>query len=519
MAFQSCRLFLLLVLLAGGSCKKDQPASRQPYDASLEARLVKTNPFTYQFTASARDVEGDPLQYAWDFGEGTRKTGAATETFVFPEGRDFTVQVSITDGKTAPIDAQVVVSTRVVAVTVDAAKQYQTIEGFGGFGAQNVYWSNGPFTSPAFVNAVVNELGATVIREDLPTSFEIENDNADPFVTDLSKYNLDREIGGHHKSFGARLPHLRALRAAGVERFIATVWSPPPWMKTNNRIDNGTNQNSAPEYNPNPTAANNQLRTDMYEEFAELCVAYAKIFKREVGVDLYAFSIQNEPRFSQSYQSCVYNGSALRDVLKVVGRRFRSEGLPAKLFVPEDIGWLQAVEGMVKPSLDDPDARQYVDAVAVHGYDFDGIRPNSPSAQTWNTMYGWGNRYGKPLWMTETSGFKNDWSGAMSLATAIYTALRHGNVSAWVFWSLSTDKLDEYCLMNAAGEKSKRFYASAQFYRFVRPGAVRIEAVSADENVVLVAFRQPSDGTVTLVLLNVGASDKMVRLSGNNLPG
>ena len=230
----------------------------------------------------------------------------------------------------------------------------------------------GPFTSAGYINRLL-DLGVSIIRDEVPTNFEYTNDNADPFVTDLSKYNLNTAIAGEHNPLGTRLQFFKDAKAAGINTFIASVWSPPYWMKTNNRIDNGTPNNSAPPYNPNPTAANNQLRTDMYNEFAEMCVAYVKILKQETGIDLYAFSIQNEPRFSQSYQSCVYNGEAMRDLLKVVGKRFMDEGLTTKLFLPEDVGWLGGVESMIKPTLDDAGARQYADIVAVHGYDLDGI--------------------------------------------------------------------------------------------------------------------------------------------------
>ena len=135
-----------------------------------------------------------------------------------------------------------------VELTLDMTKTYQTVAGFGGFGAQDVYWGSGPFTSPRFVDDVVADLGCTIIRDELPTSFEIENDNADPNQTDLSRYNLDQPMGGHHAPFGARIPHLKALRQAGVETFITSVWSPAPWMKWNNRIDNGTQANDAPAY-------------------------------------------------------------------------------------------------------------------------------------------------------------------------------------------------------------------------------------------------------------------------------
>ena len=152
-----------------------------------------------------------------------------------------------------------------VEVTLNVAKTYQTIAGFGGFGAQNVYWSNGPFTTDRFVNDIVTDLGCTIIRDEIPTSFEIENDNADPTVTDLTKFNLNTRHSGHHVPLGDRVPHLKALRAAGVQLFIASVWSPAPWMKWNNRVDNGTSANSAPAYSKTPTTAGNQLKIENYE--------------------------------------------------------------------------------------------------------------------------------------------------------------------------------------------------------------------------------------------------------------
>jgi O-glycosyl hydrolase len=402
---------------------------------------------------------------------------------------------------------------------VDYSQKFQTMVGFGAFGAQNVPWTEGPFTSPAFVDMLVNDLGTTIVRDEVPTNFEYVNDNADPNVTDLSKFNVDRDYPGTHRPLSVRVQFLKDMKAANPEvKFIASVWSPPAWMKHNNALTNGTKENSAPNYTNTPNSSTNQLKVEMYEEFAEMCVAYIRVLKRETGIDLYAFSIQNEPRFSQSYQSCVYNGAALRDVLKVVGRRFQKEGIQTLLFLPEDVGWLGGVESMIRPTLDDPEARQYLGAVAVHGYDLDGIKPNSPSINTWRTMYNWGAPYNLPLWMTETSGFKNDWNGAMDLAEAIYTALRHGNVSAWVFWAMSEPNITEYNLVGSGLQKSKRYFTSRQFYKHIRPGMVRVEATSTDENIAVVAFWHPTTQRTTLVLLNVGDSDKLVRLRGADLP-
>ncbi|MDQ6844865.1 MAG: hypothetical protein M3Z92_11000 [Bacteroidota bacterium] len=47
----------------------------------------------------------------------------------------------------------------------------------------------------------------------------------------------------------------------------------------------------------------------------------------------------------------MYDGNALRDVLKVVGKRFHDEGIAIKLFIPEDVGHLMGVEGMTTLTL------------------------------------------------------------------------------------------------------------------------------------------------------------------------
>lgn len=499
----------------GNDVKNISPA------VSVTAELIEANPFTYQFKATAYDQDGDPIVFNWNFGEGTVMQGQAEVAHIFEAEKDYTVKVTASDGKSKPTEATITIKTLTSSVILDTAKKFQTIEGFGGFGSQKEYWSNGPFTSDEFVNTLIDDLGLTILRDNIPTSFEVVNDNNDPFNTDLSKFNLTARVAGHDETLNDHLGHLRKMKAAGLKKFVVSIWSPSPWMKYNNRVGNGTqNQNSAPVYTYAPTSATNQLKTDLYDEFAEYCVAYIKIIKQETGLDVYALSLQNEPRFSQFYASAVYDGAALRDVIKVVGNRLRDEGLATKIFLPEDVGWLQGVENMLKPTLDDAEARKYVSIVAVHGYDLDGITAGSANAQTWQTMYSWGAPYNMPLWMTETSGYANNQDGAMALAKAMYTALKFGNVSAWLFWSLSTSRLDEYSLMSSAGEKSKRYFVSKNFYRYIRPGVVRIDVAAPDNSKLFpLAFQHPTSGTTTIVIINDNKDvAKAIRLTGSGLP-
>jgi len=504
------------IVACTGNKKENLPAATPVI--SLAAQLEKTSPFTYTFTVTHEgNLSG--LKYKWNFGEGTTKDGSANETFTYDDNSKFHVTVTVTNLNSQPATASVDIDTHIETLTADPTKKFQSIEGFGGFGAQDVYWGTGPFTSARFVNDLINDLGLTILRDNLPLDFEIVNDNNDPFLTDLTKFHVDGQTPTYGQPLRTHIDYLKSMKAAGLSKLIMSVWSPMPWMKNNNSLTNGTNQNAAPPYNVNPTSSSNQLRMDMYDEFAEMCVAYVKIIRQEVGIDLYALSIQNEPRFSQSYESCVYNGDALSNLIKVVGKRFHDEGLTTKLFMPEDVGYFDGINGLVQPMLADDVARNYVDIIATHGYAFDGVTAASTDAQTWQAMYNWGKPYNKPLWMTETSGFSNDFKGAMDLSKAMYTALNYGNVSAWLFWELSQSNIDEFALMSTSGTKSKRYYVSKNFYRYIRPGAVRFSIdLSTDAKIYPLAFYNAVSNSTTIVLINDNPTDKVIHIPATALP-
>ena len=85
--------------------------------------------------------------------------------------------------------------------------------------------------------------------------------------------------------------------------------------------------------------------------------------------------------------------------------------------------------------------------------------------------------------------------------------------------NLSQSTLDPFSLMSSSGEKSKRYYVSKNFYRYVRPGDYRIKCAADDNsNIYPLAFKNDTANTTTIVLINDNASDKAVQLSGNTLP-
>jgi hypothetical protein len=135
----------------------------------------------------------------------------------------------------------------------------------------------------------------------------------------------------------------------------------------------------------------------------------------------------------------------------------------------------------------------------------------------------WGVPHGKASWMTETSGYTDNWSdtnGARALAFAIYSALGYGQASAWIWWQGSEvgGAPGQYTLMGGTQYLGKRYYVSKQFYRYIRPGARMLKVTSSDASLFVVAFAHPTTGAFTVVAINTASSDKPLNLGGANVP-
>jgi glucuronoarabinoxylan endo-1,4-beta-xylanase len=395
-------------------------------------------------------------------------------------------------------------ATTVAQVTVGIRPDsvYQTIEGFGAHGSLNVWWSDGPFYNDQFLNLVVDDLGLTMNRNEFYPDYESTNDNNDPNT--LGTFNTNGIFVNKQRGWINALKN-KAAQSGEPIRFIASYWSPPSWMKQNNSTVGGD-------------AATNILRTGVENELGEFGVATVKAYKDQCNVDLYALSMQNEPAFDEPYNSCVYTPTRYRDVFKVFASRVHAVYPNVKLFGAEHmlINW-GTFEGQLNT---DSTARAHINAFAVHGYS-DGVHPtaSSQAVQKWKQA---GNNVfptGKGLWMTETSGYSDTWTDAFHLAEMIYAGLRHGKMSAWVWWQLSENTSNSVYVFMYNGNPTKRYYVHKQFYRYIRPDAVMIGApVSGDTLTFVTAFHHRQNQTLSVVLLNANTSSRTVTLSGTELP-
>lgn len=387
-----------------------------------------------------------------------------------------------------------------VTLTVNPAVRYQTVIGFGA--RDNIapwrvkvgaFYEDVDLVESGFYDTIINGLGLTLLRQEVDPSFEPVNDNDDPATTDWSGFDTALV-----RSSAQRFLEARAVAdAAGSPLlFMATVASPPAWMKANNSTVKRDGE-------PNNDEAENRLLPQYLDEYAEFCVAYLRAMREFVGVQVDLLSVVNEPTNSLSWTSCVYDPSQVVDVIAEVGARVAAEEPGTKLVMPEeDIGNVPVLESYVSPVLSDAAARSTVGGVCVHAYELAWQKPAvaPPDSTLWADIHGWGASYGLPLLISEAPHFENSWRGSFALVRFLVHALRNGQVSMWAYYDLTGETMLEKNLMVRDSGHS-HFQVSRHVYRFVRPGAVQVHSLIDDDSLDAVAFIHP-DGIFSAVCVN-----------------
>ncbi|CAA9255060.1 MAG: GH30 / GH30_7 / GH30_6 / GH30_4 / GH30_1 / G H30_8 / GH30_5 / GH30_2 [uncultured Cytophagales bacterium] len=430
--------------------------------------------------------------------------------------------------QTTLVPAQKARPTPTVALTVNKNTRHQTIDGFGFFGARDVWWGSGDpahFYSDAWLDRIVSDLGVSIWRNELyphnpPTGNTTPNQDA---------------------HWEKQRPMVQALKAKadqyGVNlKMILTVWSPPGQFKWQSQMawagDVNATRGPGPDGDYWPERAGGTLNPNKYNEFATWLSQGLQMYKN-IGINVYAISPQNEPMFPQTFNSNTYTTRWYADMINAVMPQVKTQHPTVKVFGSENMLDMEGATNnfpyFYHSGLKaDPTAMNHIDMLAVHGY-LDGVSASSGSqlAGYWtNHKREFAAPAGKKSWMTETSGYVDAWEGisgkpgALSLAIDMQTALYFGDLSAWVYWQGSgLGGINEYNLMSDT-QVGKKYYASKNFYRFIRPGAVRLATSSPDPEVSITAYEHTANGTHTLVLINSGTAAKAFTLSvtGSGLP-
>jgi ankyrin repeat protein/O-glycosyl hydrolase len=377
-----------------------------------------------------------------------------------------------------------------VEVNVNMNQTHQTIEGFG---TCLVTYKDYPseYSNPDFFDRVVNDLGVSLMRIPVMEHTEYKNDNDNP-----DHFNWDgfyMKNNHRRKGMEEEMKLYQKFKKRGVNRFMATPWSPPQFLKTNRAPIKG-----------------GFLRADMTKEFAEFLAAYIILAKKNWGIDINWISIQNELLFSQFFRSCVYHPYILREAVRAVDRKFKEEGINTRILIPEDMMFPDRMLNYIRPTMNDPETKDFNGHFSTHR------KAEKKGLQQWVSQT---KQYNRQNWMTETSGHSSNWEGAFEMASDIHTYLAEGNFSAWVYWQLSGGGSGKYSIL-VNGEPTPKYYAAKHFYKFVRPGAKRVEVNASDDSILVSGYRHNEKSTLTAVLLNPRNEDVHVSLNGKdkNMP-
>ena len=315
---------------------------------------------------------------------------------------------------------------------------------------------------------------------------------------------------------------LRAARDRGADLFEAFSNSPPYFMTASGVVSG------------HEDGGHNNLRPDQYRAFARYLVGVTRRLIETDGIPIRTVSPMNEPNTTywsafNRQEGCHWDPRAQSKIITTLAAELRDAGLdqviisgpdetnPAR-FVADWAGWT-------------PQARAAVGQLNTHTYDVRDRRAVRRIAR----------EAGKPLWMSEVdlgpAGVPrddDDIRAGLALARQIVGDLTELRPRAWVLWQAIEDRRNmiksdqnwgliqvDFDTHDPAAEPIRpnmKYWALAQFSRFIRPGAELITTRSDTGGEDTVAVLGPEPDRLIVVHVNGDAEPAMLRLDLSGFP-
>ncbi|MBK5961553.1 glucosylceramidase [Rhodoplanes elegans] len=311
-------------------------------------------------------------------------------------------------------------------------------------------------------------------------------DDAPPGAAGPSPAQFDLDAGDVHV-----VPVLKEILAVRPDlKLLATPWSAPPWMKTNESFVAGA------------------LKPDCYGAYAAYLVAYLAAMRAR-GITIHAMTPQNEPLNVKNEPSMTMTAAEQAAFVGGhLGPALRAAGFgDVALFCYDHNCDLPAYPLAV---LADPQARRFLSGVAWHLYAgtpeaLAEVAAVHPDMAMWITEQ----------WVGTDGTFGPDL--AWHVRNVLIGAIRNG-ARAVLEWNLAGDSAHGPHTPRGCGAcvgaltidgpavaaRNVSYYVIAHLARFVPPGSVRISSTALDM-LPNVAFATP-DGRIVLLVLNDGGA-------------
>ena len=293
----------------------------------------------------------------------------------------------------------------------------------------------------------------------------------------------------------------RALTINPQLKIMASPWSAPAWMKSNDSLFQG------------------KLRPEAYGVFARYLGKFADAMEAE-GLPLFALTLQNEPHFEPStgYPGMRVDSAARAKLIgEQLGPLLAKRATPVRL-LDWDHNWDEPQAPL--QVLADPVARAFVAGVAWHCY----VGDVAVQAQVHDAYPD------KESYFTECSGgeWKPHWRETLPwYMRNLIIGTTRGWAKGVLLWNIALDENHgphlggcEDCrgvvtINSKTGEVTRNFdyYALAHASRFVRPGAHRIASTSGEGRLESVAFQNADDNSIVLIVVNSAANTRQFSVS------
>jgi len=321
---------------------------------------------------------------------------------------------------------------------IDFGNIHQEIDGFGASSAGHGLL-NAKELDAAFSNAGANQMGLSILR------------------VEVTAWGLD--------SWAVERSNAAEAKKRGAKYVMASCWSGPATMKTNDNVAQGS------------------LKESSYADYA----AYLKSFRDYMGSSLDIVSIQNEPNVKVDYISCDWTPTQLYNFVKN-----NAAAIGGSVMMPETYNYDVAYSD---PVLNDAQAAKNISHIGLHLYGA-AMKPYTNAVNK-----------GKKVWMTEHFFNGDDIGSALSSGKEIMDCLNN-QMNAYVWWYLRVPNCN---LIDSTGALKLKGHVMGQFSKYIRPGFHRVDATFAPQSGISVqAFTGEQN---VIVVLNQATSGKTQTLN------
>ncbi|QJD78755.1 glycoside hydrolase family 30 protein [Spirosoma rhododendri] len=367
-------------------------------------------------------------------------------------------------------------------------------------------------------------VGAGTTEQGSASGIRDEWRRAESFLNTDGTYDWNKQAGQRW--------FLQAAKRRGVASFLAFTNSPPVQYTINGK---GFATNKIPNLAP-----------DRYDQFARFLTDVTTGVGAKTGVTFNYISPVNEPQWDWSdggQEGTPFYNKQIAGITRSLSKQLQTSQLPAKTSIAE-AGQLDFLVGDNKKpgqgqqiqSFFDKASPDYVGDLptlvrAVSAHSYFTTSPYAKAAETRQQIRKTLNGVADlGYWMSEycilgdNDGEINGSGKGLGIDPAVYVAkvihndLVNANASAWHWWLAISpyDYKDGLIYIDknktdGAYQPSKMLWALGNYSRFIRPGAVRIDAtLPQNTSNLLVSAYQNTDRKLVIVVINTGTDSQLI---------